>query len=47
MAGIVRPRISKKRIVAGSCGSSSSRSFLVKYQCMAVKSSLPTARVAA
>ena len=47
MVGIVRPRIRKKRTVAGSCGPSSSRSSLVEYQCMAVKSSLPTARVAA
>jgi hypothetical protein len=47
MTGIVRPRIRKKRTVAGSWGSPSSRSFLVEYQCMAVNSSLPTARVAA
>lgn len=47
MAGIVRPRLRKKRTVVGSWGSSSSRSFLVEYQCMAVKSSLPIARVAA
>jgi hypothetical protein len=47
MAGMVRPRIRKKRTVAGSYGSSSERSFLVEYQWMAVKSSLPTASVAA
>ena len=47
MAGVVNPRIKKNRIVAGSWGSSSSLSFLVEYQWIAVKSSLPTARVAA
>src|SRR5215210_969181 len=47
MAGIMRPRSRKKRTVAGSWGSSSSRLVLVEYQWMAVKSSLPTASVAA
>ena len=47
MAGIVMPLAKKKRTVAGSWGPASSRSFLVEYQYMAVKNSLPTARVAA
>jgi len=47
MAGIVIPRINKKRTVVGSWGSASSISFLVEYQYMAVNSSLPYARVAA
>lgn len=47
MAGIATPRIKKNRTVAGSWGSYSSLSSLVEYHCMAVKSSLPTARVAA
>ena len=47
MAGIVTPLTRKKRTVAGSWGSASSRSFLVEYQYTAVRRSLPTARVAA
>ena len=47
MAGMVKPLTRKKRTVWGSWGSSSKRSFLVEYQWMAVKSSLPVARVAA
>jgi hypothetical protein len=44
---IVRPRIRKKCTVVGSWVSLSSWSSLVEYQWMAVKSSLPMARVAA
>jgi hypothetical protein len=47
MAGMVRPRIRRKRTVAGSWASSSSLSCLTEYHSMAVNSSLPTARVAA